>query len=139
MAKIILLNGTSSSGKSSIANLLHKSLIDSPYLKLEIDTFLNMLPLENFASQEKLISAIPPLVFGFHSSVKNFAQLGMNCIVDHVLQEPGWFEDFERKTKELDVIIVKVFCPLDVLEKREKQRGDREIGLAKSQFDKVHT
>ena len=31
-----------------------------------------------------------------------------------------------------------MFAPLDVLEAREIARGDRAIGLARWQFDKVH-
>ena len=34
--------------------------------------------------------------------------------------------------------IVKVECPLDELEKREIARGDREIGLAKFQYENIH-
>jgi len=31
-----------------------------------------------------------------------------------------------------------VFAPLEVLEARERQRGDREIGLARWQHERVH-
>jgi chloramphenicol 3-O phosphotransferase len=34
---------------------------------------------------------------------------------------------------------VGVFAPLDVLEARERERGDRTIGLARWQYDRVHT
>ena len=34
--------------------------------------------------------------------------------------------------------MVGVFAPLDVLEARERQRGDRLIGLARWQYDRVH-
>ena len=37
-----------------------------------------------------------------------------------------------------DVLFVKVFCPLDELERREIAREDRIIGLARFQFDLVH-
>ena len=33
---------------------------------------------------------------------------------------------------------VGVFAPLDVLEARERERGDRLIGLARWQYDRVH-
>lgn len=33
---------------------------------------------------------------------------------------------------------VGVFCPLDELERREKERGDRRIGQAKEQLEFVH-
>ena len=31
-----------------------------------------------------------------------------------------------------------MFAPLDVLETRERERGDRLIGLARWQFDRIH-
>ena len=31
-----------------------------------------------------------------------------------------------------------MFAPLDVLEARERERGDRLIGLARWQYDRVH-
>lgn len=36
------------------------------------------------------------------------------------------------------VMTVGMFAPLDILEERERQRGDRMIGLARWQFDRVH-
>jgi chloramphenicol 3-O phosphotransferase len=41
--RIILLNGTSSSGKSSVARALQE-VLSEPYLHLGIDTFIAMLP-----------------------------------------------------------------------------------------------
>src|SRR5579885_594781 len=42
-ATIILLNGISSAGKTSIANVLQQTM-ETPYLQVSIDTFENMLP-----------------------------------------------------------------------------------------------
>jgi chloramphenicol 3-O phosphotransferase len=33
---------------------------------------------------------------------------------------------------------VGVFAPLEILEARERQRGDRTVGLARWQYDRVH-
>ena len=41
MNNIIILNGTSSSGKTTIAKYLQK-LLDEPYCLLEMDDFMNM-------------------------------------------------------------------------------------------------
>lgn len=40
--------------------------------------------------------------------------------------------------REYNILFVGVRCPLAVLEQRERDRGDREIGLARYQFDRVH-
>ncbi|RYF98920.1 MAG: chloramphenicol phosphotransferase, partial [Caulobacteraceae bacterium] len=37
-----------------------------------------------------------------------------------------------------DLRIVGLFAPLEVLERRERERGDRELGLARWQFERVH-
>ena len=41
--RIIFLNGTSSSGKSSIAKAL-QNLLETPFLHVSADDFLSMLP-----------------------------------------------------------------------------------------------
>ena len=33
---------------------------------------------------------------------------------------------------------VGVHCDLEILKKRERQRGDRKIGLAESQYETIH-
>ena len=47
-----------------------------------------------------------------------------------------------RETEALlegfEVRFVGIFAPLDELEARERERGDRIIGLARWQFDRVH-
>ena len=40
---IIMLNGTTSAGKTSIISVLHK-ILDEPYLHAGIDAFFHMLP-----------------------------------------------------------------------------------------------
>ena len=38
----------------------------------------------------------------------------------------------------VDLLMVKVDCPLEVLKKREMARGDRKTGLAESQYESIH-
>ena len=38
----------------------------------------------------------------------------------------------------LRAFFVGVHCPLEILEERERNRGDRQIGFARWQFDRVH-
>jgi chloramphenicol 3-O phosphotransferase len=60
-------------------------------------------------------------------------------IVDDVLEkEPPWAESLLTLFEGLDVIFVGVHCPLEELEKREQERGDRKQGMARLQFDQVH-
>lgn len=49
--RIIYLNGTSSSGKSSIALSLQQ-MLGEPHLRLGVDTFLGMMPIRHLTLQE---------------------------------------------------------------------------------------
>ncbi|WP_205128715.1 phosphotransferase-like protein [Burkholderia ubonensis] len=37
-----------------------------------------------------------------------------------------------------NLLVVGVVAPLEVIEERERNRGDREIGLARWQYQRVH-
>ncbi len=38
----------------------------------------------------------------------------------------------------MNAYLIGLFCPLDVLEQREKGRKDRTLGQARLQFDAIH-
>lgn len=140
--KIIFLNGSSSSGKTTLANALQEKL-SLPYMRLSIDDYLNMYPerFMNPVNQEGvdvLTKLIPCIVSGFHKSVAALAKAGNNLIVEHVLQEENWLKECVKEWKGLDILFVGVKCTLSVLEQREKERNDRSTGTARYQFDRVH-
>jgi len=85
--QIILLNGTSSAGKSSIARALQMRL-RVPYLHVCIDTFEEMMP-ERYAlgGEFSRRTVFKKMLSGFHHSIVALAQCGNNLIVDHVLIE----------------------------------------------------
>jgi chloramphenicol 3-O phosphotransferase len=139
---VIFLNGTSSSGKTTIAKALQEKLTE-PYMYVSIDNYFHMYP-ERFlrpASQESAIvleRLIPAVVSGLHRSVAALAQAGNNVLVDHLLQDDGSLEECVENWVGLDVLFVGVKCPLKIAEQREKKRGDRTIGAARSQFERIH-
>lgn len=144
--KIIFLNGVSSSGKSLIAKVLQQ-ILDELFLHYAVDDFLNMLP-EKYISpddQNKLseedIKALEALfsraISGMHRCIATLASEGINLIVDHVLQSPEWLRECVNLLVDFPVLFVGVRCPLEELERRERER-DREPGLARKQFDIVH-
>jgi len=141
-SKIILLNGVSSSGKSSIAKILQAKL-ETPYLHACIDAFEEMMPPRSESEWGvKWQPAFDKMISGFHHSLAALAQSGNNLIVDHVLlerDEPrSWVPECLTLLAPYDVILVGVRCPLEVLEQREKERGDRPSGLARWQFERMH-
>jgi len=145
--KIILLNGTSSSGKTSIAHAL-QGLFEIPFLHVSIDTFLLMLPTRfvdylSDAAQpseseiEKLQTHFPRVLSGTHASIAALASEGNNLVVDYVFEQQSDLRMCVNRLADFSVYFVGVHCSLDELERREKQR-DRRQGLAKEQFENVH-
>lgn len=65
MGKVIFLNGTSSSGKSTIAGELQK-VLHEPYLHVSCDAFLSQLP--GSAGESWFHREIDGIVAAFHSS-----------------------------------------------------------------------
>ncbi|HET8845303.1 MAG TPA: hypothetical protein VFN35_27770, partial [Ktedonobacteraceae bacterium] len=78
------------------------------------------------------------LFSGYHHAIAACAQAGNNLIVDHVLLEQQWLQECVALLAPFSVFFVGVRCALDVLEARERERGDRIPGLAREQFERVH-
>jgi chloramphenicol 3-O phosphotransferase len=74
----------------------------------------------------------------FHHTIMAFSKIGKNSIVDHVFVIQAWLEECRELLNDTTTFFVGVHCPLEGLERRERERGNRRIGLAKSQFDVVH-
>jgi chloramphenicol 3-O phosphotransferase len=85
---IIILNGTSSSGKSSIAQKLLEKLKE-PYFIFGVDRFLgpSMLIKINMDIPEDL-EIIDRSLSGFNKALGCYAQAIDFIIIDHVLQNP---------------------------------------------------
>jgi chloramphenicol 3-O phosphotransferase len=148
--KIIILNGASSSGKTSIANHL-KELLKEPTVYVSIDDFIGMFQekyvrffsdrrgeVENALIAEASTSIGDKIVSLMHSSVAGFSLVGYTVIVDHVITSEIHLMEVIKELKDYPVIFIGVQCPLDELERREKARGDRAVGLARDQYETVH-
>ena len=140
LGKIILINGASSSGKSTLARQLQKTL-PIPFWHFSFDHLRdsNALPMERVRSGEFDWSAMRPAVFdGFHRCLPVLAEAGNNLIVDHIIENEMWMSDLVKLLAGLDVFFVGVHCPLPELERRERERGDRRVGEARTDYQVVH-
>ncbi|MFI7387876.1 chloramphenicol phosphotransferase CPT family protein [Streptomyces sp. NPDC049813] len=135
--RIIFLNGTSSSGKSSIARELLDLLDDGVFFHLAVDGF-NAMRTKRELGPAELDAALRRTREGFHRAVAAMAQVGNDVVVDHVLSEPWRLRDCLDVLPAESVLFVGVRCPLDELTRREAARGDRPAGLAALQYDQVH-
>ncbi len=136
-APVIFLNGTSSSGKTTLAKAFQKAWND-PSLYASVDAFIFMLGAHTLADDPVRRGILPRLLSAFHRSLPVLADCGLPVIIDHVLESKDWLAECAEALKERQVYFVGVRCPLSILEEREKARGDRQIGFARWQFERVH-
>ncbi|MFH0517808.1 chloramphenicol phosphotransferase CPT family protein [Streptomyces sp. M41] len=133
---VIFLNGTSSSGKSSIAGELLR-ILDEPYFHMPVDAFHAMRS-RTPVPQDQLATVLHRTWQGFHRAVAGMAAAGNNVVVDHVLSAEWRLKDCLSLFVPQDVVLVKVHCDPAELERRERARGDRPAGLAGAQLEQVH-
>lgn len=143
---VIFINGTSSSGKTSILASLQDKL-EEPYLNMGIDKFIWMLPkryLDRPLWDDVLGLATEAgqtghrLFSGMHQAIAAAARAGNNVLADHVFVEPAWAQECARLFGPLPAYLVGLQCPLEVLERRERDRKDRTLGQARAQYRVVH-
>ena len=158
---VIVLNGTSSAGKSTLASSLQAQLADvgECWIVMGLDDFLGRLPwawvtygdhvgehadqgIEFAMVDGEVECRIGPvgerLLVGYRGAVAAVARAGINVIVDEVLLGEGDWKAWQEQLGGLDVLWVAVIPDLDVVEQRERDRSDRMVGLARSQHDVVH-
>jgi chloramphenicol 3-O phosphotransferase len=62
----------------------------------------------------------------------------LDIIIDEAFIEESILFHYVKELHNYKVYFIGVMCDLSELERREKSRGDREIGLARGQVDVVH-
>ncbi|WP_234117487.1 chloramphenicol phosphotransferase CPT family protein [Clostridium hydrogenum] len=132
---IILLNGVSSAGKSTLTKAIQRKL-DTPYYHICCDDFMNMTPkhilTRDFDNQLLITQGI------MHETILLFSEKGHNVIVDDVVldlpDKNDWLYEYSVILQNSNVLFVKVNCGLDELRRREIKRGDRSIGQSEWQL-----
>lgn len=140
LGRIIFLHGASSSGKSTLARAL-QAQIELPFWHISIDHLRDsgVLPMARFRSGDFSWRAARTAFFdGFHHSLVAYAMAGNNLILEHILEAENWFDALARLFAPFDVFFVAVHCPLEELQRREAQRGDRPAGSAAEDFHRLH-
>lgn len=135
--KIIFLNGTSSSGKSSLAIKIQE-ISEEKFYHVQIDTFCDMLH-EKFFDND-FVNTENSAATMMHNFVLSLCKNGENVIVDTVIENhhENWLRESVELLHDMPVTFVKVNCPLHELERRELERGDRTIGQAKGQLSNMN-
>jgi chloramphenicol 3-O phosphotransferase len=166
--QIILVNGPSSAGKTTLCRALQAS-IEHPYLCVGFDDFIlftapryyrgadtprqgqadaftaqgvqmitTSAPGEPVAVTARFGPVFRRLIAAMAPAVRALVEAGNAVIFDHVLHDAAMAESCRRAFAGLDVFTVGVTCPLEVLEERERARCDRVVGRARGLVDVVH-
>lgn len=148
MIQVIMLNGGSSSGKTTIATYL-QAILPSSWLRFGVDTLIDAMP-------QRLLSTDAGIEFGADGSVRPgpefrrlesawmrgiaaIAQGGARIIIDEVFLSGVDARDrWQAALAGVSVLWVGVRCDATVATDRERGRDDRVPGMATLQAQIVH-
>ena len=162
--KVIILNGPSGSGKSSIQKAFQKLMMPNLWVKVGIDNLFDMV-MPDITSENMLFwqskndirwvestvdeqgHSIVTLFVGeqgskvayaMNSAIAAYAKSGCNVIVDYIMYDKDWMTDLQSKLRSIETCYVKVAIPLLTLEEREANRGTSPKGHARSHYATVY-
>ena len=131
--QIILLNGPSSSGKSTLAKALRKLIEEKrnqQYAIVSIDDFLKMTTEETIYEDDVFeISCV------LCEKVQQLLETAPGVIIDHVITSQRIFDQLVKMLCAYPLRLIRVTCPLEVLREREKARKNRCLGSAEASYE----
>lgn len=157
---VIVLNGPSAAGKSSIQREIQDSF-EQPYLATGIDQLmLHMVPdrylLQDVPDKKQVLwtdttkdAQGAPLhrvhfgpkgyrfLDGMHHTIRSLALCGNNVVVDYLAFEQPWLPRLAGVLDGLRAYLVGVHAPLSVLEERATSRP-YPAGTARAHYEVVH-
>lgn len=150
--RVIILNGVSSAGKTTLAKAIQKYSADI-WLHIAVDAFVAMLPdgcefdrdwfpvtqVDHGGKHLPRIGNGPDgegLLAQMRQLVERAAEADFNLVVDEIADR-SIITDYRNRLGG-SCLVVKVHAPLPELERRERERGDRLIGLAREQTSHLH-
>lgn len=136
--RIILLNGTPSAGKTTLARAVHEA-VDEPMFYLSLDEFRGGIR-GAFWSGSGVSALFRQLMRAYLKALEAVAEQGLPVVSEAVIL-PDVAEFYAPLFDRFDVTLVGVRCPLAVNQERESRRADRRNGpidLDVADFDRVH-
>ena len=127
---VILLNGPSSSGKSTLARALRalvRERLAMRYDIISIDDYMRVPPGETIY-EDDVFEISDDLCRGALDALR----AGSGVIIDHVMTSERIDRGLREALQAYPMAAVRVTCPPDILRKREAERGDRCPGSAEA-------
>ena len=139
---VVVLNGGSSAGKTSIGRCL-QNVLPRPWLLLGVDDLINSAPssLISYGAQGEVVFGDQwrALETAWSRGVASMARAGAGVIIDDVFLDGAVSQQRTSEYLEgLEVLWVGVRCAPDVAAARERAREDRPAGMAAAQAEAVH-
>ena len=147
LPRVLVLNGGSSSGKSSLTRAL-QLVLPGVWLRLSVDTLIDACPpallspegLELTEDGEVHVgAAFTEVEQRWMAGIARMAELGAQVLIeDGFVSGRAAQERWRRALHGLPVGWVGVRCDPEVAAAREQARGDRSGGMARLQAESVH-
>lgn len=156
---LIILNGTSSGGKSTTIKAL-QALLEKPYMHSGPDHFLHAYHPKLFIWRDgdqpmafdgwlitvqdsrmvdaEIGSGGRQILTGVYQAIATLVAAGVNVIVEDVLWDKEVLQTAVSILHPYNPLFVGLRCSLATAERREVERGDRFPGGATTFFDRVH-
>lgn len=144
---IVVLNGGSSSGKTSIARCL-TTMLGAGWLRLSVDDFVDALSPALWDSPEGIVidehggvlpgSQFRMLELAWLRGLSAMSRAGAHVVLDDVFLDGGETQRRVAAALGEDVVWIGVRCAPDIAAARELARGDRQAGMARKQAEVVH-
>ncbi len=156
--KIVILNGASSAGKTSLAKAIQRQFTDT-YLLMGIDMFWMTMPenqldlttvdasfytwIEEVFDDKPFLRIIPgpildQIMIARYEAIAVYLNAGFNVIADDVTWSKLWLVEGLKTLAPFESYFVGVFADDRVLSHREILRGDRLTGWARGSQKWVH-
>ena len=129
---VFVLNGPSSAGKTTLAKALQDT-IGASCVVVSIDHFYECLH-KDAPNNWLLFSTLTDAIL---ATAVAFASQSFDVVIDTVFEREESLLATQRTLLGLPHSLIAVTCDLEVLEERERERGNRRLGLARDQHDRV--
>lgn len=160
VGRVVVLNGASSAGKTTLAKAFSQAQASAGecWLVVGIDDFNDLLPPQwvqagdhHGAHGDDGLTvdpdASPPVKVGelgrrlfaaYRRTAALWARQGFDVVVDDVCFDEAAARDWDEALAGVDVTWVALRCAPETLDRRESARGDRLLGLGRALANEVH-